>query len=185
MVPRSAVLRDGRREVVYLEEAPGKYIQRSVKTGRVAGDRVEILAGVNAGDKVVSNGNLMIDAEAQLRGGDTPPVPSPQVALQAAPAEVAAFLQGLARVSDALAGDNPAQAVAAGEALPSLAKAIPHEHAIMAEIEAVQAVSSAPAGNTLEDVRKTFLPWSQAGSTLALAVAKAGMDPACKYWSAR
>lgn len=177
VVPRSAVLRDGRREVVYLEEGPGKYIQRSVKTGRVAGDRVEILAGVNAGDKVVSNGNLMIDAEAQLRGGETPAIQKPEPALQAAPAEVMAFLQGLAKVSDALAADNPVQAVAAGEALPSLAKALPHEHAMMSEIEAVQEVSLAPSGSTLAEVRKAFLPWSQAGSALALAVAKAGMDP--------
>jgi len=177
VVPRSAVLRDGRREVVYLEEAPGKYIQRSVRTGRVAGDRVEILAGVNAGDKVVSNGNLMIDAEAQLRGGETPVVREPAPALQAAPSDVTAFLQGLAKVSDALAGDDPGQAVTAGAALPALAKALPHEQTVMAEVEAVQALSAAPSGSTLEEVRKSFLPWSQGGSALALALTKAGMNP--------
>ncbi len=132
---------------------------------------------MNAGDKVVSNGNLMIDAEAQLRGGDTPPVAVPKIVSQAAPAEITAFLQGLAKVSDALAADNPTQAVAAGQALPELAKALPVEHAVMAEIQAVQSVPAALAGTTLEEARKTFLPWSQAGSALALAVAKAGLDP--------
>jgi len=177
VVPRSAVLRDGRREVVYLEKAPGKYIQRAVKTGRVAGNKVEILAGLNAGDKVVANGNLMIDAEAQLRGGDIQEAPVPTPVMQSAPTGIAAFLQGLAKVSDALAGDNPAQAVAAGEALPALAKELPQEHAMMAQIAAVQALSTPPSGNTLEEVRKTFLPWSQAGSALALAAAKTGLDP--------
>src|SRR6476660_1436470 len=35
VIPRSAVLRDGRRSVVYVEKSPGAYEQRSVKTGRV------------------------------------------------------------------------------------------------------------------------------------------------------
>ena len=35
VVPRSAVLRDGRRSIVYVESASGEYEQRAVKTGRV------------------------------------------------------------------------------------------------------------------------------------------------------
>ena len=68
VIPRSAVLRDGRRSVVYVEKSPGAYEQRSVKTGRVGDEGIEILDGLKDGERVVAQGNLMIDAEAQLRG---------------------------------------------------------------------------------------------------------------------
>lgn len=67
-VPRSALIRDGRREVVYVETKPGEYETRSVQAGRSGDDRVEILSGLSAGERVVVRGNLMLDAESQLRG---------------------------------------------------------------------------------------------------------------------
>ena len=66
--PRSAILRDGRRSVAYVEKAPGGYEPREVKTGRVGDDSIEILDGLEENERVVTQGNLMIDAEAQLRG---------------------------------------------------------------------------------------------------------------------
>jgi membrane fusion protein, copper/silver efflux system len=68
VVPRSAVLRDGRRSVVYAEKSSGAYEQRAVRTGRVGDEGIEILEGLKEGERVVAQGNLMIDAEAQLRG---------------------------------------------------------------------------------------------------------------------
>jgi multidrug efflux pump subunit AcrA (membrane-fusion protein) len=51
---------------------PGEYKQRPVKTGRVGDEGIEILEGVKEGERVVAQGNLMIDAEAQLRGLNRP-----------------------------------------------------------------------------------------------------------------
>lgn len=68
-VPRSALLRDGRREIVMLESAPGQFRPRDVKVGRVTATRAELLEGVAEGDKIVVQGNLLIDAEVQLRKG--------------------------------------------------------------------------------------------------------------------
>jgi Barrel-sandwich domain of CusB or HlyD membrane-fusion/Heavy metal binding domain len=65
VVPRSAVLRDGRRSIVYVENSSGEYEQRALKTGRVGDEGIEILEGVKDGERVVAQGNLMIDAEAQ------------------------------------------------------------------------------------------------------------------------
>ncbi len=68
-VPRSALLRDGRHEIVMLESEAGKFHARDVKVGRVTSSRAEILDGLVEGDKVVVQGNLLIDAEVQLRRG--------------------------------------------------------------------------------------------------------------------
>jgi Cu(I)/Ag(I) efflux system membrane fusion protein len=68
VAPRSAILRDGRRAIAYVEKAPGAYESREVRTGRVGDDGIEILSGLKEGERVVTRGNLMIDAEAQLRG---------------------------------------------------------------------------------------------------------------------
>ena len=37
--------------------------------GRAGDELYEVLAGLQAGDKVVTNGNLLIDSEAQLTAG--------------------------------------------------------------------------------------------------------------------
>lgn len=52
LVPTGAVTRFGQMERVFLVEK-GRAVLRLVKTGRVSGERIEILAGVNAGEHVV------------------------------------------------------------------------------------------------------------------------------------
>ena len=65
VVPRTAVLSAG-KPVVYVEVGDGAYEQRKVKLGRGGDDDVEVLEGVKAGERVVTTGNLLIDAQAQL-----------------------------------------------------------------------------------------------------------------------
>lgn len=64
-VPRSAVLSAG-EPLVYVAVGNGAYEQRQVKLGRRGDDFVEVLEGVSAGERVVTTGNLLIDAQAQL-----------------------------------------------------------------------------------------------------------------------
>ena len=52
LVPAAAVSRFGQMERIFIVEQ-GRAILRLVKTGRTTGDRVEILAGLNAGEQVV------------------------------------------------------------------------------------------------------------------------------------
>lgn len=66
-VPLSALIDTGKRKVVYVETAPRTYEQREVRAGREMDDRLEILDGVKAGEKVVSGGAFLMDAEAQLK----------------------------------------------------------------------------------------------------------------------
>lgn len=69
-IPRSAVLSAGSGPIVYVDRGGGNYQKTSVKLGRVGDDFVEVLDGLNEGDKVVTNGNLLIDSEAQLAAGE-------------------------------------------------------------------------------------------------------------------
>jgi cobalt-zinc-cadmium efflux system membrane fusion protein len=58
-VPQSAVLEDGGKSVVFVAEG-NTYKQRQVQLGIKNGDRVEIIDGLNAGDKVVVKGNYLL-----------------------------------------------------------------------------------------------------------------------------
>jgi membrane fusion protein, copper/silver efflux system len=72
-VPRSAVLMPDSRPLVYVDHGGGAYEQRVVKLGRRGDANWEILEGVAAGETVVTQGNLLIDAQAQLNTGSGPP----------------------------------------------------------------------------------------------------------------
>jgi multidrug efflux pump subunit AcrA (membrane-fusion protein) len=65
-VPRSAVLQPGSQPAVYVDLGNGYYEQRKVKLGRVGDEFVEVLDGLKEGDKIVTSGGLLIDAEAQI-----------------------------------------------------------------------------------------------------------------------
>ncbi len=68
-VPRSAVLSPGGNAFAYIAEKTGGYNPRQVKLGR-AGDNVwEVTEGLREGEYVVTTGNLLIDAQAQLDHG--------------------------------------------------------------------------------------------------------------------
>lgn len=177
VLPRSAVLRDGRRTVVYVQTAEGAYEPRDVVTGRVGDEGIEILTGLTEGERVVVHGNLMIDAEAQLRGNLA--VPELPAGVPLVPQENAnAFLQQLAKVSHALALDDAVDAVASAHNLSTLAAAITPvgNDAADAAIRDLQDLESPLAGSDLKALRKAFLPWSQAGSALAAVLAHGGQS---------
>lgn len=58
-IPQSAVLNDGGKTVVFVAEGSG-YKKRQVTAGIQSNDRVEIIDGLNAGDKVVVKGNYLL-----------------------------------------------------------------------------------------------------------------------------
>jgi len=66
LAPRTAVLDTGTRAVAYVDRGGGTYEKRNVRVGRRGDTKVEVLGGLAAGEKVVTQGNMMIDAEAQM-----------------------------------------------------------------------------------------------------------------------
>jgi len=67
-VPTEAVIRTGKRALVMLAEDGGRFIPVEVTLGREAGDRSEIVAGLEEGQKIVASGQFLIDSEASLSG---------------------------------------------------------------------------------------------------------------------
>ena len=55
-VPQAAVAQQGQLTVVFVVDQSGVARLRLVKTGRTAGDRIELLSGLNDGEEIVSEG---------------------------------------------------------------------------------------------------------------------------------
>jgi membrane fusion protein, copper/silver efflux system len=66
-VPDSAVLDTGTRQTVLVDRSEGRFEPRAVKLGVRADGYVAVLAGLRAGEKVVTGANFLIDAESNLR----------------------------------------------------------------------------------------------------------------------
>ena len=66
-VPLSAVIDSGSRQVVFVDLGNGHYEPRDVKLGRKGDGLAEVLSGVSEGEKVVVNGNFLIDSESNLQ----------------------------------------------------------------------------------------------------------------------
>ena len=54
-VPRQAIVRRAEMTGLYVLDAQGRPLLRQVRLGRVDGDRVEVLSGLMAGEKVVTD----------------------------------------------------------------------------------------------------------------------------------
>jgi cobalt-zinc-cadmium efflux system membrane fusion protein len=63
-VPQRAIVYEGDTARVWVAEDDGTIAARSIRTGRIADGMVAILAGVSAGEKVVTSGALFIDRAA-------------------------------------------------------------------------------------------------------------------------
>ena len=69
VIPRSAVLDTGQRKIVYLARPNGIFEAREVQVGVPSDDLFPVSSGLALGDKVVLNGNFLIDSQAHLSSG--------------------------------------------------------------------------------------------------------------------
>lgn len=189
VIPASAPLFTGQRSVVYVE-VPGAerptYEARTVRLGARVGDVYPVVTGLEPGDRVVTQGAFALDADLQIRGGNSmmerpddsaPPTPRVEV--------TDAFLEGLRPVvagyvelARALAEDDlPAATAAATATARAAATFDPDEPApaarhwgmvgprIRSEAERVAAAGS------LEAARAPFEPL---GAVIASAIESFG-----------
>ncbi|MDO9288542.1 MAG: efflux RND transporter periplasmic adaptor subunit [Thermodesulfovibrionales bacterium] len=68
VIPESAVIDTGIRQIVYVDKGEGYFEPREVMLGVKAEGMAEVLKGIKEGEKVASSGNFLIDSEAQLKG---------------------------------------------------------------------------------------------------------------------
>jgi cobalt-zinc-cadmium efflux system membrane fusion protein len=65
-LPVTAVLlKEGGKRVVYVEEEHGRFSPREIEAGDERGGRVRVLKGLQAGERVVMKGALLVDREAE------------------------------------------------------------------------------------------------------------------------
>ncbi len=79
-IPDSAVLRNGTRDVAFVDRGHGYLTPREVGLGPHLGQDYVVLSGLRAGERIVSSANFLIDSESQLQsalGGFAPPEPAP------------------------------------------------------------------------------------------------------------
>lgn len=65
-VPSSAVLRTGERSVVFVDVGGGVLVPHEIVVGRGAGDQSEVLSGLEAGQRVVTSAQFLLDSESNL-----------------------------------------------------------------------------------------------------------------------
>jgi len=66
-VPADAILDSGLRKTVFVDKGNGYFEPREVEIGLRVGNRVEIVRGLEAGERIVTSGTFLIDSESKLQ----------------------------------------------------------------------------------------------------------------------
>lgn len=67
VIPTESVIRSGERTQVFVVRGPGKFEPRIVSLGIESNGQVAVLAGVEAGEEVVTSAQFLVDSESKLR----------------------------------------------------------------------------------------------------------------------
>ena len=68
VVPASAVMPTGTREIAFVDKGGGKLEPRVVQLGEQIGDHYEVKSGLAEGERVIASANFLIDAESKVQG---------------------------------------------------------------------------------------------------------------------
>ena len=74
-IPNEAIIEEGDRHIVYIEQPPGQYVPQEIHTGIQGELLTQVIDGVKEGDQVVTFGSFFIDAEHKLKGTEAGPQP--------------------------------------------------------------------------------------------------------------
>ncbi len=66
-VPVEGLLQSGRRTIVFVERSGGIFEPRAIETGWRLGGRVEVVAGLEAGERIALDGTFLLDSESRLQ----------------------------------------------------------------------------------------------------------------------
>jgi RND family efflux transporter MFP subunit len=95
-IPVSGVLQSGSRQIVFVDRGSGYLEPRQVQLGPQANDEYIVLKGLQAGERIVTSANFLIDSESQLQaaiGSYAPPPPGPGAAAGMNPSSIQSAAQ--------------------------------------------------------------------------------------------
>ncbi len=185
-VPRSAIIQTGPQAVAFVDQGGGGYARRVLKLGRHGDQLIEVLDGISAGDKVVVNGNLLLDGQAEMNrsyashamySDDTNALPAFPALTGEQRKAVKDFLALADALATSLSADDVkefnAQAAKTHVATPSLLAAFDGTNAWQSLLKPVEKVGHLGAAENLKAARKAFHPFSEATVALAQALRRA------------
>jgi Cu(I)/Ag(I) efflux system membrane fusion protein len=174
--PRSAVLDAGAGPVAYVATGDHSYEQRTLHLGRRGDALVEILSGLHEGDRVVTEGNLLIDAQTQLAreatsGGGAAPLGPPK-----SPATPDSFSSLNSKDSQSSTDESSLLEILANAAVDAADALASDDFAryekLFPQLTAAAKPFSLPTltlGSGLKTARASFEPWSTAAADLVSA----------------
>lgn len=181
--PRSAIIQTGPQAIAFVDQGGGGYARRVLQLGRRGDGLVEVISGLSAGDKVVVQGNLLIDGQAEMNRAFATHAPAPETTKQttAFPALTAAqrgaakdFLSLVDALTASLAADNlkefEVQASKLHPATATLLAAFDAASAWQALVKPVEQTGHLHGAVNLTEARKQFYPLSEATVALAHAL---------------
>ena len=191
-VPRSAVIQTGPEALVYVEEQRGSYVRTPVKIGTRGDTLVQIVSGLEQGSKVVTNGNLLIDGQAEMNRSFmtveepskiTPGGPALTDAEQQA---IRAFLKLADSMAAALAQDDlPAFTAASAPAMESVASfttAFKGRSDLAPALEKLEAARHFHGLSDLKEARKAFYAFTKAATPVLESLRTAEGVPDFQVW---
>lgn len=184
--PRSAIIQTGPQAIAFVDQGGGGYARRVLQLGRRGDGLVEVISGLSAGDKVVVQGNLLIDGQAEMNRAFATHPPTPETtnqttafpALTATQREAAKdFLSLVDALTASLAADNlkefEVQAAKLHPATATLLAAFDAASAWQALVKPVEQAGHLHGAVNLTEARKQFYPLSEATVALAQALRRA------------
>jgi Cu(I)/Ag(I) efflux system membrane fusion protein/cobalt-zinc-cadmium efflux system membrane fusion protein len=96
VIPVGGVLQSGSRQIVFVDRGSGYLEPRQVQLGPQANDEYVVLKGLQAGERIVTSANFLIDSESELQaaiGSYAPPPPGAGAAAAMNPSTVQSAVQ--------------------------------------------------------------------------------------------
>ena len=186
LVPRTAVLNTGARAVVFVQKDRGAFELRKVSVSAYGDHFADISSGLAEGEIVATSGNLLMDAESQMKNygslsGESRDLPAPEkVAPPSAPESAwDPMLRKIASVALALSADDlkayqeaitPIQ-----EDFPKLPENAPAD--LQKTWDSLERLRTAATGQekSLPDARAAYFPISEAAVDFAVALQSQAM----------
>lgn len=188
-IAKSAVIQTGPEAVVYVDEGGDAYAHTVVKIGRRGDTLLEVLSGIKAGDRVVTNGNLLLDGQAEMNRSFAEPV-APTTTLAALTDPQKKAIDGFVKVADvmaaALSADdltafNKASERAMNEA-GALIETLRPRKDFQSKLDALDKARHFQAFDDLKEARVAFHAFTVAATALLEPLRTAQGTPPFQVW---